>query len=174
MESLIIYVQMGQAHWASTGPVRKSTALARCGTACLVPVPGPARHRARVWAASPGCSAGPGTSRFLGRHDAARLFPIVGSSFDEYQPLDETLGLKLIPHTSEFPSSFPHPARFLQLRHARGTRLRSRPPLPASSLPGRRSLFPIPSQDALPVPHPLPQQPHGLLPCSGSRGGGET
>jgi len=126
-----IYVQMGQARWASTGPVRKSTALARCGTACLVPMPGPARHCAHAWAASPARA----------RHDAARLFSIVRSSFDEYQPLDETLGLKLIPHTSEFPSSVPHPVTSSDTRGGRdfapgrhSPRLPSQPPLPASSL----------------------------------------
>jgi len=52
-----IVFQMGLACWASTGPVRKSMAQARCGTACLVPVPGPpqrpvvpARARHGFWA----------------------------------------------------------------------------------------------------------------------------
>ena len=50
---LAIVVQTGLARWAGTGPVRKSTAQARCGTACLVPVPVPTRHRAHAWAVSP-------------------------------------------------------------------------------------------------------------------------
>jgi len=39
--------------------------------------PGPVRHglpRARAWASTAARSAGPGTARFLGWHDAARLF----------------------------------------------------------------------------------------------------
>ena len=45
---LAIVVQTGLARWAGTGLVRKSTAQARCGTDCLVPVPGTARRRARA------------------------------------------------------------------------------------------------------------------------------
>ena len=43
-----INFQTGRAKRAGTGPVRKSTALARYGPASAVPVPGPARSRARA------------------------------------------------------------------------------------------------------------------------------
>ena len=68
MVVLAIDFQTGQARWADTGLVRKNTALARCGTAWPMPVPGPACHRARAWAYTPARSAGTGTARSNGQH----------------------------------------------------------------------------------------------------------
>ena len=65
-----INFQTGRAKRAGTGPVRKSTALARYGPASLVPVPGPTRSHARAWAKRSARSAGPGMARSNGRHGA--------------------------------------------------------------------------------------------------------
>ena len=47
-----IVFQMALTLWAGTGTALKSTAQARPGPACFVPVPGTARQQCRAWAAT--------------------------------------------------------------------------------------------------------------------------
>jgi len=47
-----ILFQMALTRWAGTGTALKSTAQARPGPACFVPVPGTARQQYRAWAAT--------------------------------------------------------------------------------------------------------------------------
>ena len=48
-------------------------ALAQCDTACLEPVPSPAQHCARAWAASLAHSASMGMARYMSRHYAGPI-----------------------------------------------------------------------------------------------------